>query len=46
MDAPERPNQHWSMDLASDQISDDKCFRVLDIVDDFNRECIKPLTDP
>lgn len=35
---PDRPNQVWSMDFMSDQLEDGRCFRTLNIIDDFNRE--------
>jgi transposase InsO family protein len=35
---PLTPNLHWSMDFMQDNLSDGKKFRVLNIIDDFNRE--------
>lgn len=35
---PLKPNIHWSMDFMQDNLSDGKKFRVLNIIDDFNRE--------
>jgi putative transposase len=35
-----RPNQRWSLDFVSDQLADGRRFRVLNIVDDFTRECL------
>jgi putative transposase len=35
-----RPNQHWSMDFASDKLADGRSFRILTIVDQFTRECV------
>ena len=37
---PTRPNQRWSMDFISDALSVGRKFRSLNIVDDFNRECL------
>ena len=36
---PTRPNYRWSLDFVSDQLSSGRRFRVLNIVDDFSREC-------
>jgi putative transposase len=37
---PLRPNQVWSMDFMHDQLSDSRSFRLLNIIDDFNREAL------
>ena len=37
---PTRANQRWSMDFVSDQLSNGRRFRILNIVDDFSREVI------
>jgi putative transposase len=34
------PNERWSMDFVSDQLADGRCFRTLNIVDDFTRESL------
>lgn len=44
MAVPERVNRRWSMDFVSDQLADGRRFRVLNIVDDFSRECVGQLT--
>lgn len=31
-------NQSWSMDFMHDQLSDGRCYRLLNVIDDFNRE--------
>ncbi len=36
----QRPNQRWSLDFMSDQLADGRRFRLLNIVDDFTRECL------
>jgi putative transposase len=36
---PQAPNQRWSLDFLSDQLSDCRRFRILAVVDDFTREC-------
>jgi putative transposase len=45
MALPERPNQRWSLDFASDQLSDGRRFRVLVVVDEFTRECLALVVD-
>jgi putative transposase len=39
------PNQRWSLDFASDALSDGRRFRILAIVDDFTRECLTLIAD-
>lgn len=34
---PIMPNQRWSRDFVSDQLSNGRCFRVLNVVDDYSR---------
>lgn len=34
------PNHRWSMDFIHDQLVDGRCFRVLNIIDDFTREAV------
>ncbi len=40
MTVPEEINQVWSMDFMHDQLSDGRTFRVLNIIDDYNREAL------
>lgn len=40
-----RPNQRWSMDFMSDQLANGRRFRVLNIVDDYTRECKGQIVD-
>jgi putative transposase len=35
---PEGTNQMWSMDFMHDQLQDGRSFRLLNVIDDFNRE--------
>ncbi len=35
---PEVVNEVWSMDFMHDQLSDSRCFRLFNVIDDFNRE--------
>ena len=37
---PESPNQTWSMDFVSDSLECGRKFRVLNILDDFDRSAI------
>lgn len=38
---PTTTNQCWSLDFMSDSLSDGRKFRVLNIIDDFNRESLQ-----
>ena len=42
---PEKVNERWSMDFVSDQLANGRRFRVLNIVDDFSRECVLQVVD-
>ena len=35
---PERANESWSMDFMHDQLEDGRSFRLLNVIDDYNRE--------
>lgn len=37
---PDAINQCWSMDFMHNQLADGRRFRLLDIIDDFNREAL------
>jgi len=37
---PSGVNVVWSMDFMSDSLSDGRTFRVLNVIDDYNRECL------
>jgi putative transposase len=39
MTVPMQPNDRWSLDFVSDQLTDGRRFRILTIVDDCTREC-------
>lgn len=41
MEAPERANQTWSLDFASDVMADGRRIRLLTVVDMFTRECLE-----
>ena len=40
LEQPARLNEVWSMDFMSDCLEDGRTFRVLNIIDDHNRECL------
>jgi putative transposase len=42
---PVRPNERWSLDFASDVLTDGRRFRVLVVMDDFSRECLALVAD-
>jgi putative transposase len=42
---PLRPNERWSLDFVSDQLTDGRRFRILTIVDDCTRECLALVAD-
>lgn len=35
---PDAPNRVWSMDFMADSLADGRAFRLLNVLDDFNRE--------
>ncbi len=45
MAIPQGPNQRWSLDFVPDSLSDGRRFRVLCVIDDFNRECLACVVD-
>ncbi len=42
---PTRRDERWSMDFVSDALTEGRKFRSLNIVDDFNRECLAAEVD-
>jgi len=42
---PSRPSERWSLDFVSDQMATGRRFRVLNIVDDFTRQCVGQWVD-
>ena len=42
---PMQPNDRWSLDFVSDQLTDGRQFRILTIVDDCTRECLALVAD-
>ncbi|CAM2868991.1 hypothetical protein SHAM105786_09350 [Shewanella amazonensis] len=43
IEVPTAPNQRWSMDFMSDQLSNGRRFRVLNVIDDYLREMVGQL---
>ena len=41
MALPQGPNQRWSVDFAADTLTDGRRFRILVVLDDFTRECLR-----
>ena len=44
MAIPQGPNQRWSLEV-SDSLSCGRRFRILDVIDDFSRECLAAVVD-
>lgn len=42
---PQRPGERWSVDFMSDQLANGRRFRILNIVDDYSRECVGQIVD-
>ena len=42
---PLAPNERWSLDFVSDQLTDGRRFRILTVVDDCTRECLALVAD-
>ena len=45
MAVPTKRDERWSIDFVSDQLANGRRFRVLNIVDDFTRECVGQLIE-
>jgi putative transposase len=45
MAVPVKVNERWSMEFVSDQQANGRRFRVLNVVDDFSRECVLQVVD-
>ena len=43
---PTTPNDRWSLDFVSDQLTDGRRFRILTIFDDCTRECLALVPTP
>jgi putative transposase len=42
---PNAVNERWSIDFVSDQLANRRRFLVLNVVDDFSRECVLQIVD-
>ena len=45
MEVPLAPNQRWSLDFVSDQLTDGRRFRILTVIDNCTRECLALVAD-
>jgi putative transposase len=45
MALPQGVNQRWSIDFVQDAVDDGRRFRILNVVDDFTRECLASVLD-
>ena len=45
IETPRLPNQRWSLDFVSDQLTDGRRFRILTVVDNCTRECLALVAD-
>lgn len=42
---PAQPKERWSVDFMSDQLANGRRFRILNIVDDYSRQCVGQIVD-
>lgn len=45
MAVPTAVNERWSLDFMSDQLACGRRFRILNVIDDYSRECVGQLVD-
>lgn len=45
LELPLAPNQRWSLDFVSDQMTDGRRFRILTVIDNCTRECLALVAD-
>jgi putative transposase len=45
MAIPQGPNQRWSLDFVSASLTSSHRFRILNVIDDFSRECLAAVVD-
>jgi len=45
IETPTAANQRWSLDFVSDQFTDGRRFRILEVYDDCTRECLALVAD-
>lgn len=45
MTIPQGPNRRWSLDFVSESLSCGRRFRIMNVIDDFSRECLAVVVD-
>jgi putative transposase len=45
MAIPQEPNHRWSLDFVSDALACGRRFRMLNVIDDYSRECLACIVD-
>ncbi len=45
MALPSRRTERWSLDFVSDQLATGRRFRILNVIDDYTRECAGQIVD-
>lgn len=45
MAIPQDANQRWSLDFVSDSLACGRWFRMLNVIDDYSRECLACIVD-
>jgi putative transposase len=45
MPAPDGPSKRWSLDFVSDVFGPARRFRMLNVIDDYTRECLALVAD-
>ena len=45
MPVPQNANQRRNLDFVSDALADERRFRILCVIDDFNRQCLATIVD-
>ena len=45
MTIPQGANQRWRLDFVSDSLTCGRRFRILNVIDDFSRECLAAVVD-
>ena len=45
MPVPRKANERWSADFMSDQLANGRRFRILNLIDDFSRQCVGQIVD-
>ncbi|WP_420340723.1 integrase core domain-containing protein [Roseibium sp.] len=45
MTVPNQLNMRWSMDFLHDQLRNGRCIPVLNVIDDYSRQCLASIID-